>query len=228
MQLDELLTALQTNDRESLQDLLNGLGDGLNGKPTAADDRGPGPERARRVRSQVAERLDRLRAESLKGSAQVNRALLGTRPHDLSKLIAGLDKITTALGTNEEQLKDLITNFNRFFAIFADSEQNVNESIRLLGPTVETARDSLRSLNAALPEISGLRARHHPRRARDAGDDHRRDPVDLPGRASVRALRAGQAARLAAAGDRQPGERRRPPRAASSRRPTSPAGASTR
>ena len=39
MQLDELLTALQTNDRESLQDLLDGLGDGLNGKPTAADDR---------------------------------------------------------------------------------------------------------------------------------------------------------------------------------------------
>ena len=38
MQLDELLTALQTNDRESLQDLLDGLGDGLNGKPTAADD----------------------------------------------------------------------------------------------------------------------------------------------------------------------------------------------
>ena len=43
VQLDELLTALQTNDRESLQDLLNGLGDGLNGKPTAADDRDQDP-----------------------------------------------------------------------------------------------------------------------------------------------------------------------------------------
>ena len=30
---------------------------------------------------------------SLKGSAQVNQALLGTEPHDLSKLIAGLDKV---------------------------------------------------------------------------------------------------------------------------------------
>ena len=38
VQLDQLLTALQTNDREYLQDLLKGLGDGLTRKPTAADD----------------------------------------------------------------------------------------------------------------------------------------------------------------------------------------------
>src|SRR5919201_337851 len=37
VQLDQLLTALQTNDREYLQDLLKGFGDALVRKPTAAD-----------------------------------------------------------------------------------------------------------------------------------------------------------------------------------------------
>ena len=156
VQLDELLTALQTNDRESLQDLLDGLGEGLNGKPTAADDRGQDPSvRGESAAKSLNDSIDHAPA-SLKGSAQVNQGLLGTEPHDLSKLIAGLDKITIALGTNEEQLKDLITNFNRFFAPFADEEQNLNEAIRVLGPTVENARSSLRSLNAALPELEGF------------------------------------------------------------------------
>jgi ABC-type transporter Mla subunit MlaD len=156
VQLDELLTALQTNDREALQDLLNGLGDGLSGKPSAADDRDQDPDvRGETAAKSLNDSIDHA-PDSLRWSANVNRALLGTEPHDLSKLIVGLDKVTKALGTNEEQLKDFITNFNRFFASFAAEEQNLNDAIRLLGPTVENARDSLTSLNAALPELEGF------------------------------------------------------------------------
>src|SRR5687768_9423675 len=156
VQLDELLTALQTDDRERLQELLDGLGDGLSGKPSAADDRDQDPDvRGESAAKSLNDSLDEAPA-SLKGSAQVNRALLGTEPHDLSKLIAGLDKVVTALGTNEEQLKAFITNFNRFFSSFAAEEENLNEAIRLLAPTVEHARDSLTSLNDALPDLAGF------------------------------------------------------------------------
>jgi phospholipid/cholesterol/gamma-HCH transport system substrate-binding protein len=156
VQLDELLTALQTNDRDSLQDLLNGLGDGLMRKPTAADDRDQDPS----VRGETAAKSlnDSITdaPKSLRGSAQVNKALLGTEPHDLSKLIAGLDKVTTALSTNEEQLKDFITNFNRFFAVFAQESSSLTRSIGLLGPTLENANTALVSLNAALPSLEGF------------------------------------------------------------------------
>jgi phospholipid/cholesterol/gamma-HCH transport system substrate-binding protein len=156
VQLDELLTALQTNDRERLQDLLNGLGDGLSGEPTAADDRDQDPiVRGETAAKSLNDSLDHA-PESLRGSALVNRALLGTEPRDLSKLVAGLEKVTTALGTNEQQLADLITNFNRFFIPFAAEERNLNEAIRILGPTVEHARDSLTSLNDALPDLAGF------------------------------------------------------------------------
>jgi len=156
VQLDELLTALQTNDREQLQNLLEGLGEGLSGKPTAADDADQDPSvKGETAAKSLNDSLNDAPA-SVKGSALVNRALLGTQPHDLSKLIAGLDKVTTALGTNEEQLKSFITNFNRFFASFADQQDNLNEAVRLLAPTVENADKSLTSLNAALPEIEGF------------------------------------------------------------------------
>ena len=156
VQLDQVLTALQTNDREALQDLLAGLGDGLTRKPSAADDADQDPS----VRGESAARSlnDSITdaPESLRGSAEVNKALLGTEPRDRSKLIAGLDKVTTALATNEEQLKDFITNFNRFFAVFAAEQNSLTESIGLLGPTLENAQRSLTSLNAALPDLEGF------------------------------------------------------------------------
>jgi len=97
VQLDQLLTALQSNDRESLQDLLIGLGDGLTRKPSAADDADQDPDvRGESAAKSLNDSITSAPA-SLKGSAEVNKALLGTEPHDLGKLIAGLDKVTTAL-----------------------------------------------------------------------------------------------------------------------------------
>ena len=156
VQLDQVLTALQTNDREALQDLLVGLGDGLTRKPSAADDADQDPS----VRGESAAKSlnDSITdaPESLRGSAEVNEALLGTEPRDLSKLVLGLDKVTTALATNEEQLKDFITNFNRFFAVFAAEQSSLTRSIGLLGPTLENAERALVSLNAALPAVEGF------------------------------------------------------------------------
>jgi phospholipid/cholesterol/gamma-HCH transport system substrate-binding protein len=156
VQLDQLLTALQSNDREYLQDLLKGLGNGLTRSPSAADDAQQDPlVRGDSAAAALNRSLD-FGPEALKNSSQVSEALLGTEPHDLSKLVKGLAKTTTALSTNEEQLKDLITNFNRFFAIFAAEETNLSRSIRLLGPTVEHAHSSLVHLNEALPQLAGF------------------------------------------------------------------------
>jgi phospholipid/cholesterol/gamma-HCH transport system substrate-binding protein len=156
VQLDQLLTALQTSDRTYLQDLLKGFGDALTRKPTAADNAQQDPLVRGLTASQALNVSLNDAGDAYKTAAQVSEALLGTEPNDLSKLVKGLAKVTTALSTNEEQLKDLITNWNRFFAIFADEEQNVNRSIKLLAPTIEHAHSSLRSLNAALPDLSGF------------------------------------------------------------------------
>ena len=156
VQLDELLTALQTNDRQYLQELLVGLGGGLTRQPTAADDTNQDVlVQGKSAAAALNKSLD-YAPKAFRNAALVNQALLGTQRHDLSKLVAGLSKTTGALATNEEQLKQLITNFNRFFEIFANQETNLTASVKQLGPTVKAANESLTSLNAAIPQLAGF------------------------------------------------------------------------
>jgi phospholipid/cholesterol/gamma-HCH transport system substrate-binding protein len=151
VQLDQVLTSLQRDTRDDLQRLLRGYGDALFGKPARGEDR----DQDRAVRGKTAaaalnKSLD-FSPQALRGIALVNDALLGTETHDLSKLIAGSQKVFSALGRNESQLKDLITNFNRTTAAFASEEGNLRRSVGLLPGTLENANDALASLNAAFP-----------------------------------------------------------------------------
>ena len=50
---------------------------------------------------------------------RIEKALGGTEPHDVSKLIAGIGKLTSALNVHEQQLGELIGNFNTFLGAFA-------------------------------------------------------------------------------------------------------------
>jgi phospholipid/cholesterol/gamma-HCH transport system substrate-binding protein len=152
VQLDQVLTALQGDTRQDLRDLLDGLAQGLNSKPSAADDRDADPSARGET---AAESFNDAYVDSpaaLRGGAQVNEALLGTEPErDVARLLDGTAKTTGALIRNEGQLKDLITNFNTTMAAFASEEGNLRTSIRLLAPTLENANAALASLNAAFP-----------------------------------------------------------------------------
>jgi phospholipid/cholesterol/gamma-HCH transport system substrate-binding protein len=152
VQLDQVLTALQGDTRQDLRDLLDGLAQGLNSKPSAADDRDADPSARGET---AAESFNDAYVDSpaaLRGGAQVNEALLGTEPErDVARLLDGTAKTTGALIRNEGLLKDLITNFNTTMAAFASEEGNLRTSIRLLAPTLENANAALASLNAAFP-----------------------------------------------------------------------------
>ena len=152
MQLDQVLTSLQSDTRQDLRDLLDGLAVGLNSKPSAADDRDADKSARGQTAAESFNDAYRDSPAALKGTAQVNEALLGTEPdRDVARLLAGAAKTTGALIRNEGQLKDLITNFNTTMAAFASEATNLCASIRLLAPTLENANAALASLNAAFP-----------------------------------------------------------------------------
>ena len=200
VQLDQVLTALQSDTRQDLRDLLDGLAQGLNSKPTDKEDR----EADRLARGQTAAESfnDAYRdtPAALRGAAQVNEALLGVEPErDVARLLDGTAKTTGALIRNEGLLKDLITNFNTTMAAFASEADNLQTSIRLLAPTLENANAALASLTRAFPPTRAF-ARDPPRRPRDRRHHRRLVPVDpadpppaLPGRAAR--ARAGPLAR---------------------------------
>jgi len=151
VQFDQVLTTFQSDTRTSLQKTLEGFGTGLTYKPPKAEDLDAAPSARGESAAESLNDAIRFGARSLRGTAIVADAFLGTEDHDLSRLIAGLNRTTEGLGRNEEQLKDLVTNFNRTVAATASEAVALRASIRLLGPTLQNADSALDALNASFP-----------------------------------------------------------------------------
>jgi phospholipid/cholesterol/gamma-HCH transport system substrate-binding protein len=138
VQLDQILTSsLQADVRKDLQVFLDEFG-------TALID-GGGAESFRT--------LYRTSPGSYKFTSQVNDALLGENPNDLSGLIKNLDSVVRALGTNEKALQDLIVNLNVVGGSFASEADNLERAITELPLVLEAADPALANLNAAFPPL---------------------------------------------------------------------------
>jgi ABC-type transporter Mla subunit MlaD len=151
VQLDQVLTALQSDTRADLQDALQGYGQALTYKPTAADDVGQDPEVHGLSGAEALNKASQYGVPAFRDSAIVQQAFLGTEPHDLSGLVAGTAHVARALSRDEGTLQDLVTNFNKTMAIFAGESQNLRTTISLLPGVLKTANRALDSLNAAFP-----------------------------------------------------------------------------
>jgi phospholipid/cholesterol/gamma-HCH transport system substrate-binding protein len=151
VQLDQVLDALNTDTRKNLQDFLIGYGDGLTRKPSKADDAEQDPE----VRGiNAAEALNKTyhrAASAERGVAIINQAIGGTEPHDLSKLVASIGKVTSALNVHEQQLGELIGNFNSFFRSFANQASSLRAAVAVLPSSLQGIDHGLRELDAAFP-----------------------------------------------------------------------------
>jgi ABC-type transporter Mla subunit MlaD len=156
VQIDQVLTSLQKNTRNSLQKALAGYGATLNQKPTAAEDATQDPEVQGLTAAEAINKTFRYGGEAGKGTAIVNQALLGQHPHDLSNLIRGQRDLFTKLASTDGSLGDLISNFNTTAGALASESANLSESVRQLAPTLEEARPSLLHLNNALPPFRAL------------------------------------------------------------------------
>jgi len=153
VQLDQVLTSLQSDSRQQLQVVLQQYGKSLTEKPTPAQDATLPPETRGLTAAQALNQSYDTAPEALRGSALVNSALLGTQPHDLSNLIGGVAKLSKGLASDETSLQNLLVDFNTTAGATASVSSQLAASIRLLGPTLTTARDAFVSLDAAFPPV---------------------------------------------------------------------------
>ncbi len=151
VQLDQVLGTLDTDTREDLQKLLIGYGDAINGEPQPGEDADQDPDTKGETAGESLNDTYEHAAQSLRGGAIVNEAVLGTELHDLSKLIGSQQRIFAALSSREGSLKALITNFNTTMAALAAEEANLRATIRELPQVLEAAGPALDNLNAAFP-----------------------------------------------------------------------------
>jgi len=131
VQLDEVLTSLQSDSREDLKALLTGLNTALNSEPTAEEDAESSPlARGQTAAESFNDALDDIPAAE-QSSAQVFEALLGTEPgRDVARLIRGTANTADELDRYEGELQDLITNLNLTTATFASESTNLRATIR--------------------------------------------------------------------------------------------------
>jgi hypothetical protein len=81
----------------------------------------------------------------------LNQAITGTETHDLSKLIAAIGRVTAALNVHEQQLGELIGNFNTFFQALAAQSTPLQTTVGELPSTLGGIERGLASLDRALP-----------------------------------------------------------------------------
>jgi phospholipid/cholesterol/gamma-HCH transport system substrate-binding protein len=151
VQLDQVLTALQSDTRESLKKALRGFGAALGSEPTAADDADQDPAARKLTGGEALNRSLEHSVGALRDSAIVNDALRGQAPRDLSRLIEGIGRTSRGLAADEEALSDLVSNFNTAMEAMASRAPQLEESVRLLGPTAANARRGFGSIEGALP-----------------------------------------------------------------------------
>ena len=136
VQLDQVLTdVFQSDTRRELQVFLDQFGNALT-KEDGAE--------SLRV-------LNKTSPGAFKYTAQVNQALLGENPHDLSSLIFNLNRVVRGLNGNDEALADLITNLRIATGSFAAQDDSLERAIQELPDTLAAGDQAFSSLNAAFP-----------------------------------------------------------------------------
>jgi hypothetical protein len=149
VQLDQVLDALNTDTRANLQKFLIYYGEGLTKKPNAAENAEQLPEVHGLTGAEAINKTYHLAPEALRGGAIINQALTGTEKHDFSKLVASIGKVTAALNVHEQQLGELIVNFNTFFEAFANQNKALSATVAELPSSLKKISHGLRSLGAS-------------------------------------------------------------------------------
>jgi ABC-type transporter Mla subunit MlaD len=151
VQLDQVLSALNTDTRANLQDFLQGYGDGLTRKPDAAENAEQDPDVYGLNAAQALNKTYHRAPSALRGAAIVNQALGGTEPHDLSELFTAIGKVTGALNVHEQQLGEWAPNFNAFLAAFAAQSPSLSAAVAHLPGALRSANRAFSALNASFP-----------------------------------------------------------------------------
>jgi ABC-type transporter Mla subunit MlaD len=149
VQLDQVLNALNTDTRANLQKFLIYYGEGLTGKPGAAADAEQLPEVRGLNAAEALNKTYRIAPPALRGGAIINQAITGTEQHDFSKLIASIGKVTSALNVHEQELGELIVNFNTFFSSFAAQSTALRATVAELPGSLKNIDRGLASLDAS-------------------------------------------------------------------------------
>jgi phospholipid/cholesterol/gamma-HCH transport system substrate-binding protein len=149
VQIDQVLTALQSDTRGNLQQAIEGIGAGFGSAPSAADDAQQDPSVRGLTGGQALNKSLKSSPRALTGTAKVTTGLLGTESHDLRRTIDGLGRATAGLAAYERDIAPLVSNLNATMANLGGHATEISAAVDQLGPTAQAADGAFARLNTA-------------------------------------------------------------------------------
>ena len=131
----------------ALPDLLRRKASPPTRRPRKTPNRNPKP--AASTRAQALNKTYRIAPPSLQGTAVVQQAFGGVTNDDLSKLVASIGKVTSALNVHEQALGELIVNFNTFFAAFASQSKGLTKLVSELPRNLRNIKEAFEALQSS-------------------------------------------------------------------------------
>jgi len=137
VQLDQVLTTLQSGVRRNLQIFLKEFGNAL----------------VKYGGAQGFRTLYKTSPGAYKYTSLVNQAYLGTQPHDLSNLVVNFDSAVQALDADQSGLQDLVTNLRVVTGSFAAQNQALSTAIARLPRLLQVGTPALAALDQSFPPV---------------------------------------------------------------------------
>jgi phospholipid/cholesterol/gamma-HCH transport system substrate-binding protein len=134
--LDEVLSALDSDTRTYLQILVNSGGQAFGKKGYTSDLR------------QTLKRFEPTNRDLAKITG-----LLSERRRNLSRVIHNFSLLVSELGKRDNQLTQFVGSANANFKALANQDANIRQSLQLLPPTLTTARTTLLKADAFAKEL---------------------------------------------------------------------------
>ncbi|GAC1485681.1 MAG: hypothetical protein NVS1B9_03970 [Solirubrobacteraceae bacterium] len=145
VQLDQILSVLDTSTRTQLQHLLKDLSGGISGRGGKA------------FNKSIPYWL-----KAYRGSAIVNTALLGNQQHDLSQYISASGAVAQAIDSSPPDLQGLLSHFNVVAGALAKQNVALQNSLSELPNTLRVGVPALAALNRSLPSLDKRSAELDP------------------------------------------------------------------
>jgi ABC-type transporter Mla subunit MlaD len=154
VQLDQLLSAVNSDSRKGLENIFTEIGTALNTKGTAEENKTQDDDVKDLTGAQALNRAFRYGPDGFRGGAKLFDALNGYNDDDNQTILKGIRDFNSAINERETQIVPLISDFATTIGAFADDEQALQASTKQFSRLAYTSLPTLIELNKLLPQLT--------------------------------------------------------------------------
>ncbi|MBJ7458163.1 MAG: MCE family protein [Thermoleophilaceae bacterium] len=154
VQLDQVLSSVNSDAREGLENVFTEIGTALNTVGTPEENKTQEDEVKRLTGAEALNRAFRYGPDGFKGGARVFDALIGSSEDDQLTILRGFRDFNSAINDRETQIVPLIADFATTMGAFADDEVALAAATKQFSRLAYESEPTLRELNLLLPELT--------------------------------------------------------------------------